>query len=294
MALSDEPHRGGNVPSTMAFLAGTTPLQAQRYNFKFYGQEEGLQNLAVQVVLQDREGFLWVGTQNGLFRYDGSGFKAFTRDDGLPGARIESMHEAADGSCKGGHYNRPSASQRAKNSSLRRWVTARMIVGREGITSDPQGRVYLATERGLLAGTSKGNGAQGGIVQFTPVGSVDHPAEAVSVYLTGPESFGMAAGWTCALWKTEAPARWAAKWVCRRDAGTRSWKVRTALSGCAARKASTCVLAVRIDSRSSWCGEPRAAPNRPFCLDFVGAAPGSHQRWIGAPDSARVGDTHGG
>jgi ligand-binding sensor domain-containing protein len=60
----------------LAYLAATTPLCAQRYNFKFYGQEERLQNLAVQAVLQDREGFLWVGTQNGLFRYDGSRFKA--------------------------------------------------------------------------------------------------------------------------------------------------------------------------------------------------------------------------
>src|ERR1700733_12634667 len=48
------------------------PVSGQRYNFKFYGEEEGLQNLVVQVLVQDRAGFLWVGTQNGLFRYDGS------------------------------------------------------------------------------------------------------------------------------------------------------------------------------------------------------------------------------
>ena len=30
---------------------------AQRYNFKFYGEDEGLQNLSVQTVLQDRSGF---------------------------------------------------------------------------------------------------------------------------------------------------------------------------------------------------------------------------------------------
>ena len=86
-----------SLVAVVVCLAGSTPLEAQRYNFKFYGQEEGLQNLAVQVVLQDREGFLWVGTQNGLFRYDGSQFKVFTKDDGLPGARIESLQEAADG-----------------------------------------------------------------------------------------------------------------------------------------------------------------------------------------------------
>ena len=72
-------------------------LAAQRYNFKFYGEEQGLQNLAVQVVLQDHAGFLWVGTQNGLFRYDGSRFTPFGRADGLPAGRIDSLHEAADG-----------------------------------------------------------------------------------------------------------------------------------------------------------------------------------------------------
>ncbi|MBZ5672768.1 MAG: response regulator [Acidobacteriia bacterium] len=160
-------------------LLGSTPLQAQRYNFKFYGQEDGLQNLAVQVVLQDREGFLWVGTQNGLFRYDGSQFKRFTKDDGLPGARIESLQEAADGTLwvgtstglawrKGGRFelmplgNQPGA--------------ARAVVGRESIAADSQGRLYVATDRGLLAGTSKGN-----VLTFTPVNPAD--GETASVYV---------------------------------------------------------------------------------------------------------------
>ena len=69
---------------------------AQRYNFKFYGEEEGLQNLVVQVVLQDRAGFLWVGTQNGLFRYDGSRFESFNIADGLPASRCS-------GRARGGH-----------------------------------------------------------------------------------------------------------------------------------------------------------------------------------------------
>src|SRR5579863_8555692 len=78
-------------------LAAPGPLAAQRYNFKFYGEEEGLQNLAVQVVLQDRAGFLWAGTQNGLFRYDGNAFTSFGKADGLPAGRIDSLHEAVDG-----------------------------------------------------------------------------------------------------------------------------------------------------------------------------------------------------
>src|SRR5579863_9945898 len=78
-------------------VAGASSLLAQRYNFKFYGEDQGLQNLAVQVVLQDRAGFLWVGTQNGLYRYDGSRFSSYGRNEGLPASRIESLHESVDG-----------------------------------------------------------------------------------------------------------------------------------------------------------------------------------------------------
>src|ERR1019366_8140294 len=78
-------------------VVGASSLPAQRYSFKFYGEEEGLQDLRVQAVLQDRSGFLWVGTQNGLYRYDGSRFVSFGKTEGLPGARIESLYESGDG-----------------------------------------------------------------------------------------------------------------------------------------------------------------------------------------------------
>ena len=61
----------------------------------------------------------------------------------------------------------------------------------------------------------------------------------------------MAVGWTCAFSKTGARARPAARWVFRRNAGTRSWKIPTARCGFAVRTACTCVLAVRIDSSPS-------------------------------------------
>src|SRR5262249_6805425 len=81
----------------LVFTLGTQCLTAQRYNFKFFGEDNGLNNLAVEAVLQDRAGFLWAGTQNGLYRYDGSGFTTFDRSSGLPGTRIEVLHESSDG-----------------------------------------------------------------------------------------------------------------------------------------------------------------------------------------------------
>jgi len=164
-------------------LMGFTPLQAQRYNFKFYGQEEGLQNLAVQVVLQDRQGFLWVGTQNGLFRYDGSRFRAFTKDDGLPGVRIESLQEDVDGTLWVGtgtglarRVGRRFEAVPLPTRPGDEGGVARAILGRQAIAADSQGRLYVATDRGLLAGSTKEN-----IVAFTSVNSAD--AATASVYI---------------------------------------------------------------------------------------------------------------
>jgi signal transduction histidine kinase/ActR/RegA family two-component response regulator/streptogramin lyase len=130
---------------------------AQTYNFKFYGEDEGLKNLAVQAVLQDRAGFLWAGTQNGLYRYDGNHFTAYTAAEGLPGIRIESLYEAADGTLwvgtDGGLARRMQ--DRFQRVELRgsHGILAEGPIGRQGIASDRQGHIYLATNRGLVVGT---------------------------------------------------------------------------------------------------------------------------------------------
>ena len=77
------------------FLAAA--LCAQRYSFKEYGQDAGLTNLDVDCLMQDSTGFLWVGTENGLFRYDGRQFRAYTKAQGLPSGQIEALHQTADG-----------------------------------------------------------------------------------------------------------------------------------------------------------------------------------------------------
>ena len=47
-------------------LAGQTP-----YVFRHLKVENGLSNNNVKTILKDCEGFLWIGTANGLNRYDG-------------------------------------------------------------------------------------------------------------------------------------------------------------------------------------------------------------------------------
>jgi diguanylate cyclase (GGDEF)-like protein len=58
-------------------------LQAQRFSFQRYGEAQGLTNLVITDLLQDKQGYIWAATFNGLFRYDGTSFQRFGEEEGI-------------------------------------------------------------------------------------------------------------------------------------------------------------------------------------------------------------------
>ena len=58
------------------------------------GPDDGLPPGTINAVTQDREGFLWLGTENGVVRYAGPSFRRWTAADGLPASYINRL--AAD------------------------------------------------------------------------------------------------------------------------------------------------------------------------------------------------------
>ena len=57
-------------------IPDTRPTRDSLY-FEVYGYSRGLSSNEVRRIHKDREGLLWLASQNGLIRYDGYGFKAF-------------------------------------------------------------------------------------------------------------------------------------------------------------------------------------------------------------------------
>ena len=83
------------LPGIIAILLSPAFCVAQRYTFKEY--VDGLENLNPNCMLQDRMGFLWTGTENGLFRYDGSRFQGYGHAQGLTNTFITALHQDASG-----------------------------------------------------------------------------------------------------------------------------------------------------------------------------------------------------
>lgn len=65
------------------WLLGIHFLAAQKPMFRHLTTEDGLISSEVYGVFQDREGYLWFGTEYGVSRYNGHGFSNYSTDDGL-------------------------------------------------------------------------------------------------------------------------------------------------------------------------------------------------------------------
>src|SRR5438093_1726886 len=63
-------------------------LFCQEYNYSHYDSRDGLGSATVYCMTQDKDGFLWFGTETGLSRFDGTHFRNFTQEDGLPDNEI--------------------------------------------------------------------------------------------------------------------------------------------------------------------------------------------------------------
>jgi signal transduction histidine kinase/ligand-binding sensor domain-containing protein len=78
-------------------LEPSTPLA--NYGRQAWVMENGLPQNTVQTLVQTRQGFVWLGTEVGLVRFDGNAFAVFDRNStpALPGNDVRCLLETRDG-----------------------------------------------------------------------------------------------------------------------------------------------------------------------------------------------------
>lgn len=80
-------------------------LWSQSFDFKNFDSDMGLPQNYVYCLAQDDDGYLWIGTGEGLVRYDGIDFVTYTQNDSLASDFAESLFVDKDGVIWIGHRN---------------------------------------------------------------------------------------------------------------------------------------------------------------------------------------------
>src|SRR5215831_17010608 len=78
-------------------LFAALPVPAQRLSTRHYDVSDGLAHGHVKAIHQDRKGYIWFGTQEGLSRFDGYRFTNYGERDGLGHVIINDINEDRHG-----------------------------------------------------------------------------------------------------------------------------------------------------------------------------------------------------
>ncbi|MGA2888736.1 MAG: diguanylate cyclase [Terracidiphilus sp.] len=89
--------RSRSIRVLACLLAFSAVLEAQQYVFRAYRQREGLKNVAVNALTADSSGFMWIATENGVYRFLGSNLELFGKDQGIAERDIQDIFADPNG-----------------------------------------------------------------------------------------------------------------------------------------------------------------------------------------------------
>ncbi|MBK8501830.1 MAG: histidine kinase [Saprospiraceae bacterium] len=79
------------------FLIFQSPVHCQPFSSTLFTISDGLPSNYIFNIYQDHAGYLWVGTSNGLSRFDGVDFKNYNVSHGLPSVFVDRTYEDSKG-----------------------------------------------------------------------------------------------------------------------------------------------------------------------------------------------------
>ncbi len=136
-------------PLHLALLLLVLPLVAQVPVFRRFDGRDGLPQSQVVSLLEDRMGFLWVGTHGGVARMGASGIQSYGLAQGLGVGRVRALLEDRDGGVWVAQADASLALIRG--SRIRAFGPEDGLGDPDGLclTLDAQGRVLVGTRRGV-------------------------------------------------------------------------------------------------------------------------------------------------
>ena len=130
---------------TLYLLASVSSLCAQHYKFRQFGVEDGICHPFVYTVNQDAKGYIWLGTGEGLCRYNGFEFDGDFEADSLPAAFVKKSYRDKEGNLWFGHNDGSITLYDGSRFQIMD-TEDRINSTINDITEDPEGRIVFATQ----------------------------------------------------------------------------------------------------------------------------------------------------
>ncbi|MDE2138628.1 MAG: diguanylate cyclase, partial [Gammaproteobacteria bacterium] len=145
------------APWAVAAAAGTTRWESMTsWQFNRYTVDMGLANSALTALAQDRDGFIWIGSQSGLMRFDGYRFRTYQHDPhdagSIPSNFVQSLYADPQGNLWVGTANAGLARYDARSGRFHTYP----IGGRSGIRTADVEAVIDGGDGTLWVGTDGG------------------------------------------------------------------------------------------------------------------------------------------
>ncbi len=138
-----------------AQLTAAPSIDAVR--FRNFGLSSGLSQVTVRAIAEDARGFVWLGTQDGLNRFDGYDFIAFHRDRSDPGSIGDSHMTALSLAANGDMWIGTLAGGLTRlTPSTRQFLAFRHGAGSSNLASDNITALRHLRDGSLLVGTGAG------------------------------------------------------------------------------------------------------------------------------------------
>lgn len=131
-------------------------LYAQNFIVEEYDEKQGMPDNYVYTVFQDQRGFVWLGTPNGLSRFDGTRFSTLDTSDGLPDNHVNASLKLSDGTFLLGHQNGSLSHFDGYETIIPLDSAARSPINQ--IIEDPRGFAWaISQNEGLVLIDANGN-----------------------------------------------------------------------------------------------------------------------------------------
>lgn len=120
---------------------------SQQYNFKQYSVGDGLAQSQVYALLEDHDGYIWMGTQGGgISKFDGQDFINYSTKDGISNNYIHSLAQDDSGII----YIGSQDGLTIFNGTFFAKIKSQKQLKIESIKIDPDEKVWLGTNQGLF------------------------------------------------------------------------------------------------------------------------------------------------